>query len=157
MAATSVVGGLRVRLANGTVLLAFGVIALSLAFTRSAPSAVQRNSSEEALSPTELHGKKVFLQRCSICHLPPLYEPPSVKPYGPLLDGYVRSAAAEAQARKVIREGTPRMPGFQYGLQPNEINDVIAYLKTMKASPAPSKNEGKNEGGSDANTGRSGD
>ena len=103
-----------------------------------------------ALSSAELHGKKVFLQRCSICHLPPLYEPESVKPYGPLLDGYLRNAQFEARARQAIREGTPRMPGFQYGLQPAEIDDVIAYLKTLK--PANTKG-----GSQDAGKERTGD
>lgn len=109
------------------------------------------------LSPTELRGKKVFLQRCSICHLPPLYEPPSVKPYGPLLTGYLRNPQMEARARTAIREGTPRMPGFQYGLQPSEIDDVIAFLKTMKPTAAAKADGQKSEGGSNANTGRVGD
>ena len=86
------------------------------------------------LSPAELQGKKVFLQRCSICHLPPLYEPPSVKPYGPTLDGYVRNSQTEERARRAIREGTMRMPSFQYGLQQFEIDNVISYLKTLKTT-----------------------
>jgi mono/diheme cytochrome c family protein len=129
--------------------LAFSL--LSLCFTA-------RAQDSSALSPTELRGKKVFLQRCSICHLPPLYEPPEVKPYGPVLTGYLRNSQMEARARKDINEGTPRMPGFQYGLQPGEIDDVIAYLKTMKAAPADSKGGApKSEGGSNASTGRTGD
>lgn len=103
-----------------------------------------------ALSSAELRGKKVFLQRCSICHLPPLYEPASVKPYGPILDGYLRNEQSEERARKAIREGTPRMPGFQYSLQPAEIEDLIAYMKTLK--PANSKG-----GSPDAGKERTGD
>jgi hypothetical protein len=34
--------------------------------------------------------------------------------------------------REFIRRGTPRMPGFQYGLTPEEIDSIIAYLKTVK-------------------------
>lgn len=113
----------------------------------------QQAAGNESLSGSELRGKKVFLQRCSICHLPPLYRPASVKPYGPVLDGYLRNPQFEALARTAIREGTPRMPGFQYGLQASEIDDVIAYLKTLKAPPAAAKSEG----GSNANTGRTGD
>lgn len=113
----------------------------------------QQSPAGAVLSASELRGKKVFMQRCSICHLPPLYRPPTVKPYGPLLDGYLRNAQAEQSARKAIREGTPRMPGFQYGLQASEIDDVIAYLKTLK----PAASEGNVQGGSNANTGRVGD
>jgi len=28
-------------------------------------------------------------------------------------------------------KGGPRMPGFQYGLTPNEVDDLVAYLKTL--------------------------
>ena len=49
---------------------------------------------------------------------------------------------------------TPRMPGFQYGLQSSEIDDVIAFMKTMKA---PAAGAAKSEGGANANTGRTGD
>jgi mono/diheme cytochrome c family protein len=106
---------------------------------------------EPALTAGELNGKKLFIQRCSVCHLPPLYRPPELKPYGPLLNGYIRNEQFEASARKAIAEGTPRMPGFQYGLSAGEIDDLIAYLKTLK--PASQKKEG----GSNANTGRVGD
>lgn len=125
-------------------------------------ASAQQVSPNAALSATELRGKKAFLQRCSICHLPPLYEPPEVKPYGPLLDGYLRNPQMEARARKAIAEGTPRMPGFQYTLQPNEIDDLIAYMKTMKAAPAAAKSstdaaQPQSQGGANANTPRAGD
>jgi mono/diheme cytochrome c family protein len=82
----------------------------------------------------ELAGKKLFLQRCSICHLPPLNEPanPDPQPYGPKLNGFVKDAATENRARQAILNGTPRMPGFQYGLTRDEIENIIVYLKTFK-------------------------
>jgi len=82
----------------------------------------------------ELAGKKLFLQRCSICHLPPLNEPgdPDPQPYGPKLNGFVKDAATENRARQAILNGTPRMPGFQYGLTRDEIETIIVYLKTFK-------------------------
>jgi len=30
-----------------------------------------------------------------------------------------------------ILKGSPNMPGFQYGLEPKEVEDLIAYLKTL--------------------------
>ena len=86
------------------------------------------------LSGKELAGKKLFLQRCSICHMPPLNQPedPDPKPYGPKLNGFVRDQATEERARKAILNGTPRMPGFQYGLTKDEIETILGYLKVFK-------------------------
>ncbi len=86
------------------------------------------------LAPRELAGKKLFLQRCSICHMPPLNEPqnPDPKPYGPKLNGFVRDAETEGRARQAILNGTPRMPGFQYGLTRDEVETIIVYLKAFK-------------------------
>src|SRR4026207_2381004 len=65
------------------------------------------------LSEVELKGKGMFQQRCSLWHLPRNYDDDST--YGPR-----RSAATvtgkEAVVREFIRQGTPKMPGFQYGL-----------------------------------------
>lgn len=96
-------------------------------------SASQKSSSSAALSPSELAGKKLFVQRCSICHLPPLGRSADPKPFGPILNGFVKDAEREALAREIIRKGTKlNMPGFQYGLESKEIDDLIAYLKTMR-------------------------
>lgn len=97
------------------------------------PASAQQPSSRASLSPTQLAGKKLFLQRCSICHLPPLNVPqdPDPKPYGPLLSGSVRGAEKESRARNIILKGTSRMPGFQYGLQSKQIDALMEYLKIL--------------------------
>lgn len=86
------------------------------------------------LSGRELAGKKLFLQRCSICHMPPLNQPedPDPKPYGPKLNGFVHDQASEERARQTILNGTTRMPGFQYGLTKDEIESILGYLKVFK-------------------------
>ena len=86
------------------------------------------------LSERETAGKKLFLQRCSICHMPPLNTPedPDPKPYGPKLNGFVRNQATEDLARQTILNGTTRMPGFQYGLSKEQIETIIGYLKVFK-------------------------
>jgi mono/diheme cytochrome c family protein len=82
----------------------------------------------------ELAGKKVFYQRCSVCHLTPLRSRSTEgKAYGPLLKGFVHDAESEHAALETIRKGASgTMPGFQYGLRAEEIDDVVAYLKTYR-------------------------
>ena len=95
------------------------------------PSRAQQGPPSSKLSGKELAGKKLFLQRCSICHMPPLNEPDG-QPYGPKLNGFVKDTATETRARETIRNGTPRMPGFQYGLEQEQIDNIIVYLKVFK-------------------------
>ena len=77
-------------------------------------------------------GKKLFVQRCSVCHMPPL-GPGEPSSYAKSLAGVVKSKETEAAARDVIQKGVPtRMPGFQYGLTSTEIDHVVAYLGTLK-------------------------
>ena len=85
----------------------------------------------------EINGRKMYEQRCSICHLPP---PESTKTYGPMLSVDTVNGR-EAIVREVILKGTPRMPGFQYGLEPKVIDNIIAYLKTVKKTE-PTKQQG---------------
>ncbi len=106
---------------------------ITLALAALHPASAQRTSSHTSLSPAQLAGKKLFLQRCSVCHLPPLNVPqdPDPKPYGPLLSGSVRGAEKETRARNIILKGTARMPGFQYGLQSKQIDALMEYLKIL--------------------------
>lgn len=97
------------------------------------PIASQAQQSSAALGTAApvLAGKKLFLQRCSVCHLPPLNRPSDRESFGPQLNRYIRGTETEMRAREVIAKGTARMPGFQYALAPKEIDDLIAYLKTL--------------------------
>ena len=93
----------------------------------------QQGPPSSKLAGKELAGKKLFLQRCSVCHMPPLGPPGEEgESYGPKLLGYVKDTATETRAREFIRNGSPRMPGFQYGLAAEEIENIIAYLKVFK-------------------------
>jgi mono/diheme cytochrome c family protein len=80
-------------------------------------------------------GEGLFLQRCSICHLVKklknIGSPPTV---GPDLTGVFSTATPDEEKvlRGQILKGSPNMPGFQYGLESRDIDDLIAYLKTKK-------------------------
>jgi mono/diheme cytochrome c family protein len=116
--------------------IAVRFVGIGLAFSLAVLSsrASQQSPSTTTLSATELAGKKLFLQRCSLCHLPPLNLPqdPDPLPFGPKLNGYITGTMAETRAREAIRVGTWRMPGFQYTLEPDGINALIAYMRTLE-------------------------
>jgi mono/diheme cytochrome c family protein len=83
----------------------------------------------KSLTAPQAAGKKLFVQRCAVCHLPAL---PSYTTYGPLLSGSVISALGDEAARAQISGGSARMPGYQYTLSAQEIDQIVGYLKTLE-------------------------
>ena len=116
-------------LLTGGMIVPIALRAQSKEPTSSAPAA--------ALTPQQEAGKSLFLQNCSLCHLPDKENPKSSteegKTVGPRLTGLFRKAnpPREEVIREFIRRGTQKMPGFQYGLEPKELDNIIAYLKTL--------------------------
>jgi mono/diheme cytochrome c family protein len=76
-------------------------------------------------------GRRVFHQKCSLCHVPPTK---GMEPYGPRVSK-ARVNGREEAVREIIGNGVGRMPGFRYALEPAQIAAVIAYLKTLDAPP----------------------
>src|ERR1700722_4700607 len=60
----------------------------------------------KSLSPVQLEGKRTFLQRCSVCHLPGMA---SYSAYGPLLDGKIVASLGKAPVRDRIMHGSTGM------------------------------------------------
>jgi mono/diheme cytochrome c family protein len=89
--------------------------------------------SAEKLSDDARRGEGLFLQRCSLCHLPRKLKFGSPPVIGPSLSGQFKDAGPVQMKilRNFILKGGPDMPGFQYGLEPKEVDDLIAYLKTL--------------------------
>ncbi len=87
----------------------------------------------EKLSEPARRGEGLFLQRCSLCHLPRKLKFGSPVVIGPSLSGQFKDAAPDQMKvlRGFILKGGPDMPGFQYGLEPKEVEDLIEYLKTL--------------------------
>jgi mono/diheme cytochrome c family protein len=87
----------------------------------------------EKLSGDARRGEGLFLQRCSLCHLPRKLKFGSPPVIGPSLSGQFKDAAPDQLKilRGFILKGGPDMPGFQYGLEPKEVDDLIEYLKTL--------------------------
>jgi mono/diheme cytochrome c family protein len=83
----------------------------------------------KSLTASQAAGKKLFVQRCAVCHLPAL---PSYTAYGPLLSGNLVMSQGDAAKREQIMRGSARMPGFQYTLSLKEIDQIVGYLRTLE-------------------------
>jgi mono/diheme cytochrome c family protein len=99
---------------------------LLLFVTLGAGSAVAQKASY-TLTPQQRLGRQILAQSCAVCHLP---SGPGAKTYGPQLN---KSTLPEDDdmIRQTILEGNTRMPGFQYFLQPTQVDAIIAYLRTI--------------------------
>jgi mono/diheme cytochrome c family protein len=119
-----------------TIMVVLGLAALCSGGTgdllaQSKPAATLPGT--EKLSEQAKRGEGLFLQRCSLCHLPRKLKFGSPPVIGPSLSGQFKDAAPDQLKilRGFILKGGPDMPGFQYGLEPKEVDDLIEYLKTL--------------------------
>lgn len=100
----------------------------------------QQANREKPLNDTQKLGRRVFEQRCGICHAPAR---PGFQMYGPALYKDLINGSEDA-IKEIIRSGSNKMPGFKLGLQPSEIDAIVEYLKTV---PKPPKNTETTGGG----------
>jgi cytochrome c len=85
-----------------------------------------------AASPQEQRGKTYALNNCARCHSIDKVSPSPLKiapPFRTLHKRYPVESLSEALAEG-IQTGHPTMPGFQ--LDPDQIGDLLAYLKTLE-------------------------
>ena len=108
---------------RGALVVVFLVLASPVAFAGQAG---------DGLNEQQRLGRRVFAQSCGVCHLRPAL---NVRTYGPLLS---KAAAGgdEARMRNIILEGTTRMPAFKYYLQSDQVDAIIAYVRTIPAPAA---------------------
>ncbi len=84
------------------------------------------------MSPAEQRGRTFALTNCSKCHSIDRVTPSPLRiapPFRTLHRRYRIETLAEALAEG-ITTGHPSMPEFQ--LDPDQINDLLAYLKTLE-------------------------
>lgn len=98
------------------------------------------NNKPPELNQTQLLGRRIFQQRCGVCHTQPTASPM----YGIALNKELVDGN-EDMIRDYIRNGSKKMPGFKYGLEPSEIDAIVEYLKTVP-KPAPRSAQPKAEG-----------
>jgi mono/diheme cytochrome c family protein len=116
-----------------------GAIPALLAALGAAGSVANAQHTGENLNSTQQRGQQIFAQSCGVCHLQPTL---GSKTYGPLLNKATAAGNDEAM-RIIIANGTERMPGFKYYLQPSEVDALIAYVRTVPAQATTAANETK--------------
>jgi len=84
-------------------------------------------AAEEHLTDQQQLGRRLFEQSCGVCHTRPTL---IAGLYGPELSKESAGGREEVM-RDVISNGTPRMPGFKYTFNPDQIAAIAAYLKIM--------------------------
>jgi mono/diheme cytochrome c family protein len=85
------------------------------------------SAAEANLNEQQQLGRRLFEQSCGVCHTRPTL---IAGLYGPELSKE-SAGGREDVMRDVITNGTPRMPGFKYTFNPDQIAAIAAYLKTM--------------------------
>ena len=94
-----------------------------------------KKSSGGASAAAVGRGKALFQQKCSICH----YDTSDQKKIGPGLKGINKRGTFSVNGNKItddslktwIENGDNLMPPFKDVLEPAQIKDVIAYVKTL--------------------------
>jgi mono/diheme cytochrome c family protein len=119
---------------------------LSIAFgfflAAALPAHAQKTSSA-ALTDQQKDGRRIFQQRCAVCHTLPTVVS---KRYGPALYKELVEDN-EDSIRNFIMEGSEGlMPGFKYGLTRSEIDSIVEYLKTVNRPARPKTNANPAEG-----------
>ena len=106
-------------------------------FPLAVAAGAQQSSSSATLNDQETKGKTLYNQNCRLCHTPEMEkakDPTPGKSVGPSLVGVFRPPRSrpEVVVKTFVQQGVPdKMPGFRYGLKPEEIDAIIAYLKTL--------------------------
>ena len=84
-------------------------------------------AAENHLNSQQKLGWRLFEQSCGVCNTRPTLV---AGMYGPELSR-VTMGGREDLMREVISNGSPRMPGFKYTYNPDQITAIAAYLKTL--------------------------
>ena len=105
-----------------------------LAQDQPAKTTKKKAASHES-SGSAVKGKEVFEKKCAMCH----FADSDAKKIGPGLKGISKRGTFTINGSKVttealtkwIEDGDALMPGMKDSLEPAQIKDVVAYVKTL--------------------------
>lgn len=119
--------------------LILGIVIFAVAGALLAQDPPAKTASKKAPSHTAAgsatRGKEVFDKKCALCH----FADSDAKKIGPGLKGISKRGTFTVNGNKVtteslttwIENGDTLMPGMKEVLEPAEIKDVVAYVKTL--------------------------
>jgi mono/diheme cytochrome c family protein len=114
------------------------IVAIALLAQAAVPPGALAQQPEQTLNDKQLMGRNLFAQSCVVCHVK--VQVTTVGHFGPALSG-MSLGGQEDVMREFISSGTPNMPGFKYHFRPDQIDAIVAYIKTLPvpapAAPAP--------------------
>jgi mono/diheme cytochrome c family protein len=79
------------------------------------------------LNQTQMLGRRLVDQHCGVCHTRPTLVSGM---YGPELSRDTAGGNQEV-VRGIVANGTPRMPGFKYMFNSEQISAIAAYLAVL--------------------------
>jgi cytochrome c2 len=94
-----------------------------------------KKSANHSAAGSAARGKDVFEKKCAMCH----FADSDAKKIGPGLKGISKRGTFSVNGNKVtteslttwIENGDSLMPGMKETLEPAQIKDVVAYVKTL--------------------------
>ncbi len=119
--------------------LTLGIAIFAVAGALLAQDPPAKTSSKKAASHgaagSAARGKEVFEKKCAMCH----FADSDAKKIGPGLKGISKRGTFAVNGNKVtteslktwIENGDSLMPGMKETLEPAQIKDVVAYVKTL--------------------------
>ena len=115
---------IRVRRSVGVAFI-MGMLVPVGATAQSVPPA---SKAPARLNDQQLAGLVVFRSNCTLCHTVGQPAPRRTS----LAEAFRSGRLKEDAARKIILGGLPqRMPGFQHTLAGQDVENLLAYLKTL--------------------------
>ena len=120
----------------------FGVLIIASFVAFWAHGALAQQPADNLTDQQKL-GRQVFAQSCGVCHLPPSL---GAKTYGPALNKDAAGGDNDVM-REFVENGTPRMPAFKFYLEPQEIDAIISYVRTVPVQAAPPATAPRGMGG----------
>ena len=116
--------------------LVLGIAILGVAGALVAQDTAPKTGTKKTASRgSAVKGKDVFEKKCAMCH----FADSDAKKIGPGLKGIGKRGTFSVNGNKVtdqslkewIENGDTLMPPFKDVLEPAQINDVVAYVKTL--------------------------
>ena len=122
---------------RNVLILGIAIFAVAGALLAQNPPAKvsSKKTANHGTAGSATRGKEVFDQKCALCH----FADSDAKKIGPGLKGISKRGTFTVNGNKVtteslttwIENGDTLMPGMKETLEPAQIKDVVAYVKTL--------------------------